>query len=32
MALPINIDTLINGEVVENERLELKKGWNIKLI
>ena len=28
MALPINIDTLINGKVIEWERLEFKAGWN----
>jgi len=28
MALPLNIDKLINGSVVEWERLEFKKGWN----
>jgi ATP-dependent DNA helicase RecG len=28
MALPININDLINGQVVESERLEFKKGWN----
>jgi ATP-dependent DNA helicase RecG len=28
MALPVNIDTLINGRSVEWERLEFKKGWN----
>jgi ATP-dependent DNA helicase RecG len=28
MALPINIVDLINGNSVESERLELKKGWN----
>lgn len=28
MALPINIDELINGNTVEWDRIELKKGWN----
>lgn len=28
MALPINIDDLINGRTVENERIEFKAGWN----
>ena len=28
MALPINIDDLINGKTVEWERIEFKKGWN----
>ena len=28
MALPINIDELINGQTVEWDRIELKKGWN----
>jgi len=28
MALPINIETLINGKVIEWERLEFKAGWN----
>lgn len=28
MALPINIKELLNGKVVEWERLEFKKGWN----
>ena len=27
-ALPINIDELINGQIVEWERLEFKEGWN----
>ena len=27
-ALPINIDELLRGQVVEWERLEFKKGWN----
>jgi ATP-dependent DNA helicase RecG len=28
MGLPVNIQELINGKVVEWERLEFKKGWN----
>lgn len=28
MALPINIDQLIDGKVVEWERLDFKRGWN----
>lgn len=28
MALPVNIEGLINGRTVEWERLEFKKGWN----
>lgn len=28
MPLPINIIELINGRIVENERIEYKKGWN----
>lgn len=28
MALPINIQDLINGQVVEWDRIEFKKGWN----
>ena len=28
MALPINIDELLHGRVVESERLEFKEGWN----
>ena len=28
MALPINIESLINGNIVEWERLEFKSGWN----
>lgn len=28
MALPINIDELLKGQVVEWERIEFKKGWN----
>ena len=28
MALPVNIDELINGQTVESERIEFKEGWN----
>ncbi len=28
MALPINTDEILNGNTVEWERIELKKGWN----
>jgi|TARA_B100001093_G_scaffold294426_1_gene280836 ATP-dependent DNA helicase RecG len=28
MHLPINIETLLSGKVVETDRLEFKKGWN----
>lgn len=28
MAIPINIEKLISGRIVENERIEYKKGWN----
>ena len=28
MALPINIDDLIHGRVVENSRIEYKADWN----
>ncbi|MBF0387115.1 MAG: ATP-binding protein [Candidatus Omnitrophica bacterium] len=28
MALPINIEQLLHGRVVETERLEFKAGWN----
>ena len=28
MAIPINIERLISGRVVECERIEYKKGWN----
>lgn len=28
MALPININALINGNIVESERVEFKSGWN----
>ncbi|MBN2425543.1 MAG: putative DNA binding domain-containing protein [Calditrichaceae bacterium] len=28
MPIPVNIDDLINGQIVEWERIEFKKGWN----
>ncbi|MHA4811523.1 AlbA family DNA-binding domain-containing protein [Flavitalea flava] len=28
MSLPINIDDLLHGHVVEWERIEFKEGWN----
>lgn len=28
MALPVNIQDLINGQTVESERIEFKRGWN----
>ncbi len=28
MNIPINIETLLAGKVVESERIEYKKGWN----
>jgi len=28
MAIHINIEKLISGRIVENERIEYKKGWN----
>ncbi|MDO8747693.1 MAG: ATP-binding protein, partial [Candidatus Omnitrophota bacterium] len=28
MAIPINIEELLSGRVVETERLEFKEGWN----
>jgi ATP-dependent DNA helicase RecG len=28
VAIPINIGKLISGQIVENERIEYKKGWN----
>src|SRR3569833_399586 len=28
MALPISIDSLLNGAIVEDERIECKSGWN----
>lgn len=32
MSLPINIEQLLNGNTVEWERVELKKGWNPEVI
>lgn len=32
MALPININELINGSTVEWERIEFKEGWNPEII
>lgn len=32
MALAINIDELLNGKVIEWERLEFKEGWNPEVI
>lgn len=28
MQLPVNIENLINGDVVESDRIEFKRGWN----
>ena len=28
MALPINIEGLLSGRIIETERLEFKEGWN----
>ncbi len=28
MALPINVEDLIKGNIIESERIELKAGWN----
>ena len=28
MAIPVNIEKLISGRIVESERIEYKKGWN----
>lgn len=28
MTLPVNIESLIDGRVVECDRIEFKKGWN----
>lgn len=28
MTLPVNIESLIDGRVVESDRIEFKKGWN----
>lgn len=32
MALPINIEDLVNGQIVEWERLECKEGWNPEVV
>lgn len=32
MSLPISIDKLINGKIVENQRVEYKEGWNPETI
>lgn len=32
MHLPINIDAILQGRVVESERIEFKKGWNPEAI
>ena len=32
MALPVNINDLVNGRTVEWERLEFKKGWNPEVV
>ena len=32
MALPVNINDLVNGRSVEWERLEFKKGWNPEVV
>ncbi len=28
MAIPVNIDDLINGRIIESSRIEFKEGWN----
>ena len=28
MSLPVNIEELLHGQVIENERIEYKEGWN----
>ncbi len=28
MSIPINMDDLINGQIIESERIEFKKSWN----
>ena len=28
MAIPVNIEQLLTGRIVEWERLDFKKGWN----
>jgi len=32
MTLPINIESLINKNIIESERIEFKKGWNPQVI
>lgn len=32
MALPVNINDLVNGHTVEWERIEFKKGWNPEVV
>ena len=32
MNIPINIETLLTGRIVESERVEFKKSWNPKMI
>lgn len=32
MALPINIESLVNGNTIEWERLEFKQGWNPEVV
>ena len=32
MALPLNLEALISGQIVEWERLEFKSGWNPEAI
>lgn len=30
--IPLKIETLLEGEVVEKNRVEYKEGWNIRII
>jgi len=32
MTLPVNVESLIDGRVVESDRIEFKKGWNLDTI
>lgn len=32
MALPINIEDLLNKNRIESDRIEFKKGWNPKTV
>ena len=32
MAIPINVEKLLSGRVVESERIEYKRGWNPETI